>query len=62
MILRKDSKNKISELFHSEIKYLPKYEKPSLTRFTTRQPVYSENVLNSTLQEKYRSIVGKILY
>ena len=49
-------------LFHSEIKHLPKYDKPSLIVFTTIQPGDIENLLNTILQEKYRSLVGTILY
>ena len=52
----------MEELFHSEIKHLPKYETPSLSGFTNRQPGDKENVLNTILQEKYRSGVGTILY
>ena len=49
-------------LFHIKIQHLPKYETPSLKGFTTRQPEDTENILNPTLQEKYRSGVGTILY
>lgn len=52
MILRQDSTiKKMAELFHSEIQHLPKYETPLLKGFTIRQPEYTENILNPTLQE-----------